>query len=861
MSLVEYQRKRHFGRTREPAPGRTGRAARPIFVVQLHHASHRHYDFRLQVGDALKSWAVPKGPSLDPQVKRLAAEVEDHPIAYADFQGEIPEGEYGAGHVALFDRGLWATRGDPEAQLAKGHLRFELFGDKLKGGWHLVRTGRASARPQWLLFKDEDDYAAPGEADDMLDDVAAPTAGTRRGRVVKPGVKARKTASRKAATGTRARVSPRTIEQRRKRALALAGARRARLVDGPFKPQLAMLGSAPPMGDDWLHEAKWDGYRLLTVIRAGQVRIWSRNALEWTAKVPEIVDALAQLGLQEAALDGELIAGAGTQADFSVLQATLSGEKNAPLSYVLFDLLHLEGVDTRRVAQVDRKHLLETVLKKARPPIAYSPHVQGHGDLAFAAAAERHLEGIISKRADAPYRAGRGDDWRKSKRQESDEFAVAGMTPPKGSRAGFGSLLLARPDGRGGWRFAGRVGTGFSQATLAELGERLGRRARATPTVDIPEGLDTDLRGARWFPPEVVVEVFYRGVGNQGLLRQPSLKGLRPDKTAADLRSSDRKADMADKANGKTAGGKTGTTGKRGTRRASAADDGIELTHPGRVVYPDTGKTKQDVADYYDTVMAWLLPEISGRPLSIIRCPQGSTRPCFFQKHLAAGMQYVDSVPVEEESGQTEDYLVARDARAVRELVQFNALEFHPWGAHADDPDRADRVVFDLDPGADVSWAEIVAAARQMRGLLEEAGLQSFVRTSGGKGLHVVVPLRPACGWDQVKPFAHAFAESMARMEPLKYVATSSKRLRKGRIFIDYLRNGRGATSVASFSLRARPGAPVAMPLRWEELGRVKGGNAFDIDSAPARLRRLKQHPWAGIERIRQNLAGLTRGD
>jgi len=860
MSLAEYERKRHFGRTREPAPGRSARA-RPIFVVQLHHASHRHYDFRLQVGDALKSWAVPKGPSLDPSVKRLAAEVEDHPIAYAAFEGEIPEGEYGAGHVALFDRGLWATAEDPEAQLAKGHLRFELFGDKLKGGWHLVRTHRASARPQWLLFKEDDDYAAPREADDMLDDVAAPTAGNRRRRGARAegAGKARRTA-KKTASRSRTPAASRATARAKKqdwqaRALALSGARRARLADGPFKPQLAILGTAPPPGDDWLHEAKWDGYRLLTVIRDGEVRIWSRNALEWTAKVPEIAGALAQLGLEQAALDGELIAGAGTQADFSVLQATLAGEKNAPLSYVLFDLLHLEGVDISRATQLERKDLLATLLKRVRPPLAYSSHVLGHGERAFAAAAERHLEGIISKRASAPYRAGRGDDWRKSKRQESDEFAVVGMTPPRGSRTGFGSLLLARPDGRGGWSFAGRVGTGFNQAMLAELGETLGRRVRATPTVDIPDALDTDLRGARWFPPKAVVEVFYRGVGNQGLLRQPSLKGLRPDKTAADLRSSERSAPERSKRMVKPRGK---AAGRRG---APADDDAIELTHPGRVVYPDIGATKQDVADYYDTVMEWLLPEIDGRPLSIIRCPQGSTRPCFFQKHLAPGMQYVDSVPLKEESGQTEDYLVVHDARAVRELVQFNALEFHPWGAQAKDPDVADRVVFDLDPGPDVPWSGIVAAARQMRGLLEDAGLQSFVRTSGGKGLHLVVPLNPGCDWDLVKPFAHAFAESMARMDPLKFVATSSKRLRKGRIFIDYLRNGRGATSVASFSLRARPGAPVAMPLRWEELGRVKSGNAFDITSTPARLRRLKQHPWAGIERIRQNLAKLAPGE
>ncbi len=865
MSLAEYERKRHFGRTREPPPGKGGpRERRAIFVVQLHHASHRHYDFRLQVGDALKSWAVPKGPSLDPQVKRLAAEVEDHPLAYAKFEGEIPEGEYGAGHVALFDRGLWATRDDPEAQLAKGHLRFELFGEKLRGAWHLVRTHRPSAKPQWLLFKEDDEYADRIEADDLLDDVPAPTAGRSRsdagGRASKDAKKTARKVTKKQAT--RARVSKTaaasaSVGRTRKRkvdwntrASALTAARRAKLVDAPFAPQLAVLGSAPPQGDDWLHEAKWDGYRLLTVIHRGKARIWSRNAIEWTGKVPEIVAALESLGVQEAALDGELIAGAGTQADFGVLQATLSGERNAPLSYVMFDLLHLEGVDIARAPQIERKALLEQLMEGVGSPLAYSSYVQGHGDRAFEAAGKRELEGIISKRASAPYRGGRGDDWRKTKRLESDEFAVVGMTPPRGSRTGFGSLLLARPDGAGGWNFAGRVGSGFSHTMLTELEAMLGKRVRTTPTVHVPDDMDTDLRGARWVAPQAVVEVFYRGIGNQGLLRQPSLKGLRADKTAADLvSSSDRDTKMAGK---KVAAAAAPRAAK--SARGGKAGEGIELTHPERVVFAEEGVTKQDVADYYDTVMDWLLPEISGRPLSIIRCPQGASRPCFFQKHLAPGMKYVDSVPLEEESGQVEDYLVVRDALGVRELVQFNALEFHPWGAQAKTSDRADRVVFDLDPGPDVPWNEVVAAARQMRSLLDATGLQSYVRTSGGKGLHVVVPLKPAIDWGRVKAFAHAFAESAAQMDPLKYVATSSKKLRKGRIFIDYLRNGRGATSVASFSLRARPGAPVAMPLRWEELGRIKGGNAFDIRTAPARLRRLKRHPWDGIDTLKQKL-------
>lgn len=871
MSLTEYERKRHFQRTREPAPGKPRkphpRGARAIFVVQLHHASHRHYDFRLQVGDTLKSWAVPKGPSLDPSVKRLAAEVEDHPLDYAGFEGEIPEGEYGGGHVAVFDRGLWSTRDHAQAQLEKGHLRFELFGDKLKGGWHLVRTQRASKKPQWLLFKEDDAFADSKEADDMLADLPPPTSGASARRVRAGGESVSKT------------------KRARKRdwnaiASKIAGAKRAKLADTAFAPQLATLGDAPPAGDGWLHEAKWDGYRLLTVVRNGRARIWSRNALEWTAKVPEIAKAVEALaaarGIEQMALDGELIAGGGTQADFGVLQATLSGAKNAPLFYMLFDLVHLQDYDLRKLAQVERKDLLGQVLAGVLPPLGYSSHVQGHGEEAFAAASKRELEGIISKRADAPYRSGRSDDWRKTKQLQSDEFAVVGMTAPRGSRSGFGALLLARPDGQGGWNYAGRVGTGFSQQLIAELSASLGKRRSDKPTAHLPDELDVDLRTAQWFAPKTVVEVYYRGIGNQGLLRQPSLKGVRPDKRAADLLSSDRDAparggSMASnkKASGKAATSKavkspgktTSKTASKTARRSAkaAGDDVIEISNPGRVVYPDIGKTKQDVADYYDAVMDWLLPEIVGRPLSIIRCPQGSTRPCFFQKHLVAGMKHVDSVPLKEESGQAEDYLVVRDALAVRELVQFNVLEFHPWGSHASKPDLADRVVFDLDPAPDVPWSEVVAAARTMRKLLEQAGFVSYVRTSGGKGLHVVMPLKPACDWQQVKPFAHAFADAMAQMDPLRFLATASKKLRKGRIFIDYLRNTRGATSVASFSLRARPGAPVAMPLRWEELGRVKRGDAFNIESAVARVRRWTAHPWEGIDGVRQGLKKLRR--
>ena len=847
MSLAEYRRKRRFDKTREPQPSAGPAAgAEPIFVVQLHHASPRHYDFRLQVGDALKSWAVPKGPSLDPKVKRLAAEVEDHPLAYAAFEGDIPAGEYGAGHVDIFDGGVWRTEGDPQAQLDKGQLRFQLFGERLKGGWHLVRSGRKARQPQWLLFKQRDEHAVPDlEADDLLDAAdeirkangAAPAAAAKHkanGSVPAAAANRKANGSPPAAAAVRGREPGGGWQAA---AARLAGARAAKLKPKALELQLARLVEEPPAGDDWLHEPKWDGYRILAVIEDGEVTLWSRNHLAWTHKLPGIAAALGKLGLQHAALDGELIAGNGTRKDFGLLQATLSGERKGALTYMLFDILHIDGIDVAAVPLIERKQLLERILEKVPRPLAYSAHIAGNGRQVFDAAARHDLEGIVSKRATAPHRGGRSDDWRKSKALTSDEFAVVGFTPPKGSRAGFGALLLARPDPAHGWRYTGRLGTGFSNNQLTELLEQLDHDTRATPTVHVPPH-DTDLRGARWIQPSVVVEAFYRGVGKEGLLRQPSLKAVRPDKGIDDLRDPDR------------------------PQAPAAGDDddfGMRLTNPERVVFPDCGKTKGDVARYYIAMIPWLLPEIINRPLSIIRCTEGIHKACFFQKHATSGLSKVDAVPILEESGKYADYLVVNDAESLMELVQFNALEFHPWGSTADRPDVADRIVFDLDPAPEVPFKDLVAAAREIRRLLQDLSLVSYVRTSGGKGLHVVVPLNPGCDWSVVKPFARAFAESLAARDPARYIATASKAQRKGRIFIDYLRNGRGATSVASWSLRSRPGAPVAVPLAWEELGRLERADAFDIDSVPARVAKLSADPWEGIDEVEQDLDAVAQ--
>lgn len=846
MTLQDYRRKRDFRKTREPAPeDSAGTGGRSIFVVQLHHASRRHFDFRLQVGDVLRSWAVPKGPSYDPKVKRLAVEVEDHPVSYATFEGDIDEG-YGKGHVDLFDKGVWATRGDAEAQIAKGHLAFELFGERLKGSWHLVRSGRKERQPAWFLIKVDDEYAGDVEADDLMD--AKMRESTRRAAktpALRAAAKA-STARRKAPPKGR-KVSVATLA---KQAAALEGARKAKPDAAFFAPQLAKLREAPPQGDAWLHEVKWDGYRILTGVAKGKASLWSRNALPWNERLPEIVQAVERLGFDSLRLDGELIAlDAQGRSDFNALQKTLSGEANAPLVYMLFDVPFLEGHDLTRVPLVERKALLERILAHAPAHLSYSAHTVGHGDDVFAMAMEQKLEGIISKRADGSYHAGRGDDWQKIKRLESDEFAVVGYTPAKGSRLAFGSLLLARPDADGGWTYVGRVGTGFTDEMLRDLGKTLAKGGSKKPTVRI-DAIDPTLRGALWVPPTAVAEVYYRGIGNKNLLRQPSLKTLRVDKTPKDLRDSDRATPAAKSA-------RKSRPAPAVTAPAGRAED-VVITHPDRVVFPDDGITKQQVVDYYRAVMPWILPPIADRPTSTIRCPGGIGSPCFFQKHVMAGLDHVGTAKLKEETGAQAVYLYPRDEAGLVELVQFGAVEFHPWGSHVGSPDIADRVVFDLDPGDDVAWPRVVAAARLVRGLLDQLGLVSFVRTTGGKGLHVVVPLNPGAGWDTVKTFARGFAEAMAAMHPLEFVSTATKRFRNGRIYVDYLRNGRGATAVASYSLRGRPGAPVAVPLRWDELGKVKSGNAFDIHSVPKRLARLRKDPWEGIDTVVQDLASVA---
>lgn len=815
MSLHQYRRKRRLGggngQTPEPddqpAPGDPKR--RPIFVIQLHHASSRHFDFRLEMDGVLKSWAVPKGPSLRVGEKRLAVEVEDHPLSYAGFQGDIPEGHYGAGHVELFDHGTWACAGDPLQALAAGKIDFVLHGQRLAGGWKLVRTAMEGRQVQWLLIKREDSEARDAEADDLLHAPLREHPGS-----------AKKMTDRKT----------RKVESRwHARALKLQDAR-DRPYPRAFKPQLTDHRDAAPDGDRWLHEIKWDGYRLLADLHDGEVKLRSRNGLDWTGDFPEVVQAVRALPVDDARLDGELVVlDEKGRSDFAALQRVIDGSSKAPLRYLLFDLPGVAGVDISAAPLLERKTLLKALIGDTPGTLAFSDHVLGHGPQVFAASGEAGYEGIVSKQVDAPYVNVRARSWVKVKHEDTDEFLIVGHTAPKGSRVGFGSLLLATPD-QDGLRYVGRVGTGFDDDSLRALARTLKPLAVEDAAVVLPAHVPFRAASVHWVKPLRVAEVAFRGWGKEGLLRQASFKRLRSDKSGEDLAM---------------------------PAKTTSSDDAVAISHPERVVFAKKKIRKGDVADYYRQMARWILPGIVGRPLSLLRCPDGAGKACFFQKHHGPGLgDAVHAVPLQQKSGR-EDYVYIDDVRGLLQLVQMNTLELHPWGATVADPEHPDRLVFDLDPGEGVGWNEVKAGARDVRDRLQEIGLRSFVRLSGGKGVHVVVPLQPAADWEQAKAFCEAFAQAMAQQAPERYVATMSKAKRGGVIFIDWLRNTRGATSVCSWSLRARESAGVAVPLRWEELARIKAADAFPLDKALARAKRLKADPWQGIDAVKQTLPSL----
>jgi bifunctional non-homologous end joining protein LigD len=851
--LPAYRARRDFTITSEPQGATSRRATRrqgkaPIFVVQKHDARRLHWDFRLEHDGVLWSWAVPKGPSADPADKRLAVHVEDHPLDYADFEGTIPEGQYGAGSVETWDRGTWTPQGDdPAHDLAAGELKFTLAGERLTGGYVLIRLKpRAKEKAEnWLLIKEHDGKEHPGR------DAAA-----MEREAPRPAMQPRRDAS----GPTTADTSPHPAKQPQHKAAAkppAPGAVKGTVPTGQ-RPQLASPVEDPPQGgEDWLHEIKFDGYRLLLFKTGEQVHIITRNGHDWTSRLPAIAAEVARLHVRDAVLDGELVAQREDGiSSFALLQQALSERKTANLVVFVFDLLQLDDWDLRPCRLADRKAVLQT-LSDWRGSLRYSDHHAGQGAAMRRQACSMGLEGIIAKQADAPYRAGRGRSWVKLKCQGREEFVVLGWTPPEGSRAGLGSLHLGYYDDSGALQYAGGVGTGFTDSELTALRHRLDAIAVSTPP-RLRLAADPPDRSMHWVKPELVAEVQYAGWSGAGRLRHSVYLGLREDKPASEVVRpvADPEAPRENWPSQRAAGrivhapaakrqpvaANRISSSRRVVSPAQQAEQNGHLTHPDRELWP--GITKQDLADYWASVAEVALPEIANRPLALVRCPDGIDGEHFFQKHRSKGF------PEEIQEGEADGapYLFITDAAGLHACAQMSAIELHGWGATLDDPLHPDRMVFDLDPGEGVPFAQVVDAALDLRKHLETLKLASFCRTTGGKGLHIVVPLRPAADWDSVKAFCKSLAETLSREQPDRFVSVVSKARRKGRILIDWLRNGLGATAVVSFSPRARPGAGVATRLHWREVTGTLDPTAFTLRSLAARLGKQSSDPWEGFD-------------
>ena len=854
MGLREYRRKRDFGRTPEPAGSAPARRVKrkPSFVIQKHAARRLHYDFRLELEGVLMSWAVPKGPSLDPAVKRLAVHVEDHPLEYGSFEGVIPRGEYGGGTVMLWDSGWWEPLGDAAAGYAKGDLKFVLHGEKLRGKWALVRMKsrrEGEKGDNWLLIKEQDGEARPGSDAAIVERETRSVATSRDMAAI--AAEADRVWSSKSGGETKGRRS-RTARADRAAidAAAIAGARRAK-TPPKLSPQLATAAERAPAGDDWLHEIKFDGYRMLAHLRNGKVELLSRNDLDWTKRFPELAAALARLPATEALLDGEVVRFAASGVtSFSALQNDLADGKTAAMTYVAFDLLFLDGWTLTDATLDARKTALAAFLaEEASPLIRYSDHQIGKGPEFLAAACRMGLEGTVAKRRDAPYRPGRSAAWIKVKCGHREEFVVVGFTDAVGVRSGFGALLVGYHTPRGELVYAGRVGTGFTASLLTSLRVQLERLEQKRPTVTLPA--DLSARGIHWVEPTLVAEVRFAEWTRDLILRQASFVGIREDKAPADVVL-------------EPTAGRRGSTDPSPPPATIGADGtavvhGIRVTNAERMVYPELGISKLAVAEYYATIAELMLPHVRRRPLSLLRCPEGTAGECFFQKHLTAGFpEAIKQVPIDMGEGR-EIYLMVEDVKGLIGLVQMGVLEIHPWGSTVDRLEQPDRLIFDIDPDAGLAWERVIASAVTVRDTLLSLGLGSFVKTTGGKGLHVVVPIRPTLDWAEAKEFSRALVARLAEKEPHLYTASLAKKARRGRIFIDYLRNGRGATAVAAYSTRARPTATVSAPLSWEEVESGIRSDHFTLLNLAQRIRSNAGDPWRDFAATKQTISAAAR--
>ncbi len=819
-SLKTYRKKRNFEKTSEPADGGESAEDARSFVIQKHWARSLHYDFRLELAGAMKSWAVPKGPSYDPKVKRMAVQVEDHPIAYNRFEGQIPKGEYGAGKVIIWDKGTWTPIGDPGQAYRAGHLKFELHGVKMKGRWALIRMkGKESDKQAaWLLIKEADSYARPESAFSVVDEMPESVAATpaAKSQSLRPAAKRTAAAARKADAG-------------------IPG--KAAALPALLKPQLATLvDSVPSQTEDWLYEVKFDGYRLLARIDGGSVRLFTRNGHDWSAKLPHLVKAFLAFPVRSEWIDGEIVLMADNGVpSFQALQGAFSENHTEDIVFYAFDMPYVAGRDLRLEPLHLRRALLAQLIAAADDEhLRFSEAFDAApGDL-VASACNMGLEGIMAKRQSAPYVSRRTDTWVKIKCGQRQEFVVLGCTQPKGKRAGFGALLLGVHDADGRLHYAGRVGTGFDDHTLTTLKKQLD----ALKTAEKPVTTSTGGGAVQWVKPELIVEVSFSEWTAAGQIRHAVFQGLRQDKPARDITREKSRAPRADQ--DKTA--KAPSIDSQTTRK-SAGRLSSKLSNPDRVIDASTGLTKLDLARYYGLVAPLLLVHLKDRPVSFLRAPRGIEAQQFFQKHLDAAMPGVKALPARLDPDHP-PLLEISTLEGVMSAAQMNVVEFHTWNAIKTSIAKPDRMVFDLDPGEGVTWTALQQGAQLVHVLLQEIGLNAWLKTSGGKGLHVIVPLRKQYDWETIKSFSQAIVQHLAQALPQNFVAKSGPKNRIGKIFVDYLRNGFGATTVAAWSARARPGMGVSVPLAWDELSRITSSAQWTIANIHARLD-AGNEPWA----------------
>jgi len=810
VELNEYNQKRNFATTLEPE-GITEVAQEGLrYVVQHHLARGDHYDFRLEWDGALLSWAVPKGPSYNTRDKRLAVRVEEHPLEYRHFEGTIPKGQYGGGVVMLWDEGYWEPKGDVEDGLRDGMLKFVLKGKRLKGKWALVRLKAKAGEKQanWLLLKEKDEYV---KTDALISEFTTSITTGRSMMEIEKGEDEKITSNPFSSTGV----------------------------------QLAQLVDTPPKGEDWLYEMKYDGYRILAYIEDNSVRLITRNGKDYTARFQDVATSLVEwAGGKVMILDGEMaITDAAGKTDFQALQSYLKNPHTKNLTYMVFDLLALEGADFRGHRLIDRKDTLEALLKEAPINLQYSRHVRGNGQESFRAACEGGMEGIVGKKAESVYSGVRNGDWIKLKCDTRQEFVIGGYTLTDKKTSGVSSLLLGVYAG-GELVYAGRAGTGLSEADMKELEGKFAGIKRIKPAFQLAPKPRSKEK-ITWLEPELVAEIKFAEWTVDNLLRQASFKGLRTDKNPRDIK----KEKVEEEIQPLLATQETKSIMEANTHGIIIG--GIKISHPDKVIFADPEITKVEVIRYYSQVAERMLPYVSHRVLSIVRCPKGISQTCFYKKHPGPGSKGIVTLPISTSDGELEDYFYIENTSGLIAEAQMGTLEFHTWGSRVDNLEKPDLMVFDLDPDEGMELSRVRQGVRDVQNILAELSLNSFLKTSGGKGYHVVVPLKPAVAWEEFHNFARRVAEVMEQKWPDRYTSNVRKAKRTNKIFIDWIRNGRGATSIAPYSLRARKGAAVSMPISWAELDTV----APDGVNMAEALRRIGGNdPWQDFFRNNQQL-------